>query len=1803
MSWASELPSELLQKPTGLVGLTGLDVTYNAIHKLIWDSFYNNRRSDRVPLQFRVFAGDHEYPKCRTNKRQSYEWYIPKGILKTSWINKHLNQVPAVVVVFFDLDWDEPLWKEKQMECATRVEIVRNSLQGRGTKVAVVLIQKNAPLPPGEDVVAAERAASLCSACDLSAKQLYVLPHTDHLIGYTIRLENAFYELAQGYYHGEARKVKSHRDFLNKTTHQLLFVRHQLKIAFFNELKQDSHTAIKHYKQAYGHILELRMHDTNLLEIKTIAGFINYKFCRLSFQHNAPLDAIAQFRKHIDFFKGKVGNSDLAFEHSAWMSKQFQVFGDLFDEAIKLGLTAIQTQHPGFYYQQGANHAISRKQLCRGLCKPLNRVLQPDPLENLTNLDFYGQRPWRQGHQSIEPPDMQKERDGVQALQSMELSVDHSWLIIPLLSSAVAQFKRYKSPRMTRYLMVQMGEEYYHAKEYNKALMLLNKVTSDYRAERWYTLLASILDISLKCSYLTAKVQDYVSNCLELIGPYIMCGEEEKTRIQMNLIRVMSNEAPESEPGLDQSGVEGARTEWLTSVDGTNVFTIDMQNIVPFVECKGRFISETVPTDKEVELEIYLRARCPFPVRFSKLSVCLSNQLYNEYCKVEDGRGITASSDKDQAEQDLYLVPGQTKRFKFSFLPVKDDKGTQLEISTIILELGSGTGRHAMLRWMGGGGEANNFIQTAQSILKRPTVSTTGQVNWDNVEVRSSTKIIPRAANAKLVLHHDPPCLLNEFYKVTLDICNEEENDIDNVKISFGVIEGLDTSTEQAIHVCVDKAEFDGNVELRRTDVDVGTISKGSTVEYMVVVSTRQGEITCTCEKEEDITLSTVTPFEVSVKLQSMKFEQIDMVQMEEAFLLIPELNCTSPWPIQLQTSSLSLSPYVKCTDEDRQSHLQGVELKKSECAAECICLETMNSGQTTAPLGTYTVYWRRKSDDDSVPYVSTTFPLPTVTMEYIPLSVDLKLPAYGSVKTLLPLCYVIHNRTPYPQEMEVTMEANDNFMFSGNKQFHFRVLPGMPYHLTYNLFPLLAGHVSLPKLNLSMTRFPDTVDSIVQKMLPTHIFIKDVNSMGNLSTKKGTFPFPAGGHDEDLKADYYNAIAEIAKRIGGEWILVCIALGVKPYELDQINYDASLDVRTKIFKGLMCWLELRQEATEGELIKELEGALKDNGRHDLAADIKVILKDNRITVKEFGEKLYDINYNETQRITVSPLQITSRMSSEKIFAPISIREVLEYWGKDRNIGIHGKRTKTLNCLEDIFYIDGKIAGNVFILGDAAIGKSVFCLRLVENWCKANNPMSANKSSFSWVRPFKMFNFLFYVQLRHVDKSRTSVLDMICNDVFQRHPECHDVICRVISDVKYRCLIVMDGLDEWKISDEAKQTLKVEGLPNIENMANCTFLWSMRSSLMYKFVDFIRGDDRVVEIQGLDTESVNIVIENILVNVYALDKNSPRYRVKLKEIKAKSQDSALKSIMQIPLMAIACVQIWYEEIDIGNSMTNLYVALLNLLVKRSNQKTPLSANIRERLSEESSKLMHLFPRNFTTKKNVKDIFGVLLKLGKIAYEDLVANETRLVFSEDDISKFLENYEMEFARKTGLLCQCETPGSFYEENIIPGLPRLSTLHIAVANKADKALLSDLFKKGLSHLHDIEYYYTNPRDAKYDRKIVQTLCMWPELRTLCLFGLSLGDSGWQLSENMIQVRTIWLEKVLMSAAGWKKFVLSAIKIKHSFNVTLEEVDIDERCVKMIQSSSHFRASYNEVDEADGSRKFYFTRVWPPTMQSLK
>ena len=142
-----------------------------------------------------------------------------------------------------------------------------------------------------------------CTECEISPRSLFVIGMKDQLLSAVVRLEAALHELSQNYYHLEIKNVRSHKDALNKSSHMLLMIRHMFKVGYLNEMKNDLHSAQKAYQTAYSLILEVKMNDYNVSEFRTVAGYVNYKICRLGFKLNMARDAIAQFRKHLDNFK------------------------------------------------------------------------------------------------------------------------------------------------------------------------------------------------------------------------------------------------------------------------------------------------------------------------------------------------------------------------------------------------------------------------------------------------------------------------------------------------------------------------------------------------------------------------------------------------------------------------------------------------------------------------------------------------------------------------------------------------------------------------------------------------------------------------------------------------------------------------------------------------------------------------------------------------------------------------------------------------------------------------------------------------------------------------------------------------------------------------------------------------------------------------------------------------------------------------------------------------------------------------------------------------------------------------------------------------------------------------------------------------------------------------------------------------------------------------------------------------------------------------------------------------------------
>lgn len=152
---------------------------------------------------------------------------------------------------------------------------------------------------------------------------------------------------------------------------------------------------------------------------------------------------------------------------------RFSAFADLFCDAIKSGLPALQTQHPGIYYHKAAEYVSKRKEAVHQCCSASSPLVEflPMPEQNLENYarilysDFCGVRGVGSGN-----AENFSDQQMIAIVQQCEKSVNHSELFIRLLGTAMAQFKIYKCLRFRKKLAIDMAEEYLKIGDSGKAL-------------------------------------------------------------------------------------------------------------------------------------------------------------------------------------------------------------------------------------------------------------------------------------------------------------------------------------------------------------------------------------------------------------------------------------------------------------------------------------------------------------------------------------------------------------------------------------------------------------------------------------------------------------------------------------------------------------------------------------------------------------------------------------------------------------------------------------------------------------------------------------------------------------------------------------------------------------------------------------------------------------------------------------------------------------------------------------------------------------------------------------------------------------------------------------------------------------------------------------------------------------------------------------------------------------------------------------------------------------------------------------
>ena len=404
------------------------------------------------------------------------------------------------------------------------------------------------------------------------------------------------------------------------------------------------------------------------------------------------------------------------------------------------------------------------------------------------------------------------------------------------------------------------------------------------------------------------------------------------------------------------------------------------------------------------------------------------------------------------------------------------------------------------------------------------------------------------------------------------------------------------------------------------------------------------------------------------------------------------------------------------------------------------------------------------------------------------------------------------------------------------------------------------------------------------------------------------------------------------------------------------------------------------------------------------------------LVIKAAQIELIEMHKDLTSSVDVLPFEDERGLPIAEIFAPLLMEE--DHKAKEWTLDPGNQRGTELKDLRELFYIDDKPAKRIFMKGEAGCGKTLFCLKMLDIWCQVKESGTVTDDALQ--KCLNTFDLVFYLPLRHYKGNLASVKGMIDQTVSE---QCLQLFA---NGGRIHCLVILDGLDE-------SPTTFTE-LPRMhENISYALFCttrpWKL-TQLKLKF----RPNDKVVKLLGLQPSSEKKVIEYVL-DKFCKVKETNELKMKFQRYSSMLKESNLKSLVKFPMMLTACCCMWHEEdkhtenskdgtpIDFPTaytSMTYTYLCLVDSMIRRADEKCDIRSDLTQLCSDAQATLA--------------DFLYVLLPLCKLACDDLLSGETRLVFQKEELEGKLGHRLVQIALRIGLISQTRAPCAFRRQNL-------------------------------------------------------------------------------------------------------------------------------------------------------------------------
>ncbi|XP_060580336.1 uncharacterized protein LOC132737116 [Ruditapes philippinarum] len=382
---------------------------------------------------------------------------------------------------------------------------------------------------------------------------------------------------------------------------------------------------------------------------------------------------------------------------------------------------------------------------------------------------------------------------------------------------------------------------------------------------------------------------------------------------------------------------------------------------------------------------------------------------------------------------------------------------------------------------------------------------------------------------------------------------------------------------------------------------------------------------------------------------------------------------------------------------------------------------------------------------------------------------------------------------------------------------------------------------------------------------------------------------------------------------------------------------------------------------------------------------------------------------------------------------------------KQKSLICHEEERTPIKSLGDLFTTGSEDQQEIYLLADAGYGKTAFSKYLAITWCQAHRQDKQYDGNKCFkdieLKALSKFEFLFLVFLR--DHTSVSHIDDMIRQQFSLHllslKSLDEISCRAkLNEVlsKEKCLIILDGLDEWTHPDYSCCNEVTEKIPHRCIRDNCVILTTTRPWKLG--VSNLKSSqmDKKVELVQLNADSTRQLEYNAIRKMSGVN-NDGELQSKIQEINKVIRDRRLEHMQVIPLLLMYIVCLWCNNILIGNSKHEVYTNIIEFLLSRTSKKQPEVKPCRYSPA-------HEIPEYFKSHEFCKKFYSLIKSLAELAYQTLFDEnrENTLVFDRTVAEKYLKADDMKFTLHSGILSESRST------TLIKGIIKVSFSHKTV-----------------------------------------------------------------------------------------------------------------------------------------------------------